>query len=103
MTAYPSIAELQAMVAEHYGLRPIEMHSRRRSIRLARPRQVAMYLARHLTLHSLPEIGRHFGGRDHTTIIHGIRVIEEQVERDAMLASDVACLMARAEAEWQAA
>ena len=67
------IAEIQYRVARYYDLPVIEMKSSRRSHSVAHPRQVAMYLARHLTLRSLPEIGRRFGGRDHTTLIHAIK------------------------------
>ena len=59
---------------------------------IARPRQVAMYLCKQLTSRSLPEIGRRFGGRDHTTIMHGIRKIDELIAADAQLADDVQLL-----------
>ncbi|MEZ5918881.1 MAG: helix-turn-helix domain-containing protein [Alphaproteobacteria bacterium] len=62
------------------------MHSARRARNVARPRQVAMYLAKQLTARSLPEIGRKFGGRDHTTVMHAVRKIEELMEEDAQIA-----------------
>jgi chromosomal replication initiator protein len=68
-----SIAEIQAAVGAHFGLTPGELLSTTRSARIAWPRQVAMYLARELTGESLPAIGRHFGGRDHTTVLHACR------------------------------
>jgi chromosomal replication initiator protein len=68
-----SIAEIQAAVGAHFGLTPGELLSTTRSVRIAWPRQVAMYLARELTGESLPSIGRHFGGRDHTTVLHACR------------------------------
>ena len=68
------------------------MHSPRRSRSVARPRQVAMYLAKSITTRSLPEIGRKFGGRDHTTVIHAIKTIEEIMVTDPSLAEDIELL-----------
>lgn len=87
-----SIEEIQKKVAEHYRIRLADLLSPRRARPVARPRQVAMYLAKVLTTHSLPEIGRKFSGRDHTTIIHGIRKIEALMDIDANLKSDVDAL-----------
>ena len=84
-----TIDEIQRKVAEHYNLRLADMHSARRARNVARPRQVAMYLAKMLTARSLPEIGRKFGGRDHTTVMHAVRKIEELIEEDAQIAQDV--------------
>ena len=70
-----TIEEIQKRVAEHYSIRLADMHSPRRARLVARPRQVAMYLAKQLTSRSLPEIGRKFGGRDHTTVMHADRKI----------------------------
>lgn len=84
-----SVEDIQKKVVEHYKLRMSDMLSQRRSRIVARPRQVAMYLAKALTEHSLPEIGRKFGGRDHTTIIHGVRKIEELLKEDRLLQEDV--------------
>ncbi|HLJ65081.1 MAG TPA: chromosomal replication initiator protein DnaA, partial [Stellaceae bacterium] len=87
-----SIEEIQKRVAAHYNIRLNDMYSARRSRAVARPRQVAMYLAKHLTPRSLPEIGRKFGGRDHTTVIHAVRKIEELCASDRVLAEDVELL-----------
>jgi chromosomal replication initiator protein len=65
------------------------MHSARRARAVARPRQIAMYLSKQLTSRSLPEIGRKFGGRDHTTVMHAVRKVEELREVDAVFADDV--------------
>ena len=84
-----TIEEIQKRVAEHYNIRLADMHSPRRARAVARPRQVAMYLAKQLTSRSLPEIGRKFGGRDHTTVMHAVRKIEELRATDNSLAEDV--------------
>lgn len=84
-----TIEEIQKKVAEHFGIRASEMHSNKRLRAIARPRQVAMYLAKNLTTLSLPEIGRKFGGRDHTTVIHGVQKIEELLTSDPSLSEDV--------------
>ena len=84
-----TIDEIQRKVAEHYNLRLTDMHSARRARQVARPRQVAMYLSQLLTARSLPEIGRKFGGRDHTTVMHAIRKVEELMDDDAQIAQDV--------------
>ena len=76
-------------MAEHYGLRMADMLSARRARAVARPRQVAMYLTKQLTPRSLPEIGRKFGGRDHTTVMHAIRRIEELRALDPVLNEDI--------------
>ena len=68
-----TIEEIQKRVAEHFNIRLSEMYSSRRARAVARPRQIAMYLAKQLTARSLPEIGRKFGGRDHTTVMHAVR------------------------------
>ena len=87
-----TIEEIQKKVAEHYNVKLADMHSPRRARAVARPRQVAMYLAKQLTTRSLPEIGRKFGGRDHTTVIHAVRKIEELRGGDATLSEDVELL-----------
>lgn len=84
-----TIDEIQRKVAEHYNLRLTDMHSARRARSVARPRQVAMYLAKILTARSLPEIGRKFGGRDHTTVMHAVRKIEELARDDPQIEQDV--------------
>ncbi|UIJ30600.1 chromosomal replication initiator protein DnaA [Cereibacter azotoformans] len=87
-----TIEEIQRKVAEHYNIRLSDMIGPKRLRTIARPRQVAMYLAKHLTPRSLPEIGRRFGGRDHTTIMHGVRKIEELMATDSQLADDLQLL-----------
>jgi chromosomal replication initiator protein len=87
-----TIEEIQKRVAEHYNIKLAEMHSSRRARAVARPRQVAMYLAKQLTSRSLPEIGRKFGGRDHTTVMHAIRKIEELRSTDSSFAEDIELL-----------
>jgi chromosomal replication initiator protein len=87
-----SIDDIQRKVAEHYNIRVADMHSARRARLIARPRQVAMYLAKQLTARSLPEIGRKFGGRDHTTVMHAVRKIEELCTGDVSFAEDVELL-----------
>ncbi|MCB4820914.1 chromosomal replication initiator protein DnaA [Roseicella aerolata] len=87
-----SIEEIQRKVAEHYNLRLTDMVSARRARNVARPRQVAMYLAKQLTQRSLPEIGRRFGNRDHTTVMHAVSRVSELIAQDASFAEDVALL-----------
>jgi chromosomal replication initiator protein len=87
-----TIDEIQKKVVEHYNIKLSDMHSPRRSRSIARPRQVAMYLAKSITTRSLPEIGRKFGGRDHTTVIHAIKTIEEIMVNDPNLAEDIELL-----------
>ena len=87
-----TIEEIQKQVASHFNIRMADMHSARRARSVARPRQVAMYLAKQLTSRSLPEIGRKFGGRDHTTVMHAVRKVEELRELDVTFAEDVELL-----------
>ncbi|TCH98097.1 chromosomal replication initiator protein DnaA [Roseococcus sp. SYP-B2431] len=87
-----SIDDIQRKVAEHYNIRLTEMASARRSRAVARPRQVAMYLAKQLTSRSLPEIGRRFGNRDHTTVLHAVNKITELMGEDPSFAEDVTLL-----------
>jgi chromosomal replication initiator protein len=87
-----TIEEIQRRVAEHYGIRIADMHSARRARAVARPRQVAMYLAKQLTPRSLPEIGRKFGGRDHTTVMYAIRKIEDLRTTEPLLSDDIETL-----------
>ncbi|MBI3453658.1 MAG: chromosomal replication initiator protein DnaA [Rhodospirillales bacterium] len=93
-----TIEEIQKRVAEHFSIRLADMHSPRRARAVARPRQVAMYLAKQLTTRSLPEIGRKFGGRDHTTVMHAVRKIEELRSSDHSFAEDVELLRRMLEA-----
>ena len=84
-----SVDVIQKRVAAHYGVRVSEMFSARRARNIARPRQIAMYLAKNLTSLSYPEIGRQFGGRDHTTVMHAVKTIENLMKSDAQLSEDV--------------
>ena len=84
-----TIEEIQRKTAEYYKLDLRELHSARRARRVARPRQVAMYLARELTSRSLPDIGRRFGGRDHTTVLHACRRIESLCKADPVFQQEV--------------
>ena len=84
-----TIDEIQKRVAEHYNIKLADMHSARRARVVARPRQVAMYLSKQLTTRSLPEIGRKFGGRDHTTVMHAVKRIEELIGDDRAFGEDV--------------
>ena len=93
-----TIDEIIRKVADHYNLRMSDLLSARRARQVARPRQVAMYLAKTLTSKSLPEIGRRFGGRDHTTVIHAVRKIEELKLTDSQVAEDVELLRRMLEA-----
>ena len=84
-----TIDEIQRRVAEYFNVKMGDMLSARRARSVARPRQIAMYLSKQLTTRSLPEIGRKFGGRDHTTVIHAVRKIEQLREEDPALDEDV--------------
>jgi len=83
-----TINNIQKSVAEYFNMRVSDLHSKRRSRQITRPRQVAMALAKELTNMSLPEIGDAFGGRDHTTVIHACRKVEELVQQDAKMKED---------------
>lgn len=83
-----SIDNIQRIVAEYYKIKVSDVLSKRRSRSIARPRQVAMALSKELTNHSLPEIGNAFGGRDHTTVLHGVRKIKELRETNADISED---------------
>ena len=84
---------IQKTVADYFKIKVAEMYSQKRTRAIARPRQVAMSLARDLTHHSLPEIGEAFGGRDHTTVLHACRTIADLRSKDAQLNNDVHVLM----------
>jgi chromosomal replication initiator protein len=88
-----TIEDIQKKVAAHFNIKVSDMHSARRSVAIARPRQVAMYLAKKLTTKSLPEIGRKFGGKDHTTVMHAVKRIDELARGDKEFADDVELLM----------
>jgi len=87
-----TIDQIQKKVAEHFNVKISDMHSARRSRTVARPRQIAMFLSKNLTTRSLPEIGRKFGGRDHTTVIHAIKKIQELVKNDSSMSEDIEIL-----------
>jgi chromosomal replication initiator protein len=88
-----TIENIQKTVAEYYKIRVADLLSKRRSRSIARPRQVAMALAKELTSHSLPEIGDAFGGRDHTTVLHACRVIKELRESNTRTSEDYSNLL----------
>lgn len=89
---YVTIADIQKHVAEHYNVRVSDMSSTKRLRVVARPRQVAMYLCKKLTSKSLPEIGRNFGGRDHTTVMHAVKKVEELKGTDPVFRDDIEML-----------
>jgi chromosomal replication initiator protein len=86
------IEDIQRAVARHYNVSRADMLSSRRTANVVRPRQIAMYLAKTLTLRSLPEIGRRFGGRDHTTVLHAVRKIETLADGDKALSEEIEIL-----------
>ena len=92
-----TIDEIQRTVCQFYRIDRSEMSSKRRARAVVRPRQVAMYLAKVLTPRSYPEIGRKFGGRDHSTVIHAVRLIEDLRQRDADMDGDVRSLLRQLE------
>ncbi|TCS66428.1 chromosomal replication initiator protein DnaA [Primorskyibacter sedentarius] len=93
-----TIEEIQRKVSEHYNIRLSDMIGPKRVRSFARPRQVAMYLCKQMTSRSLPEIGRRFGGRDHTTVMHGVKRIEELKQQDGQIAEDLELLRRALEA-----
>lgn len=84
--------QIQELVALSYGIHPRHMVSREQTQPTAWIRQIAMYLTRELTNRSLPEIGRAFGGRDHTTVIHAIRQVKKRMSEDCLVAADIEAL-----------
>ena len=90
-----TVDDIQKAAAEHFGLKQADLISERRTRAVARPRQAAMWLAKQLTTRSLPDIGRRFGNRDHTTVLHAVRRIDELRAGDAQLARDLETLMRR--------
>lgn len=92
-----TVDEIQRACAAHYKIDAAEMRSKRRARAVARPRQVAMYLAKKMTPRSLPEIGRIFGGRDHSTVIHAVRTIEQLRETNPDIDADVRTLQRQLE------
>ena len=88
-----TVDDIQKAASEHFGLKQADLISETRTRAVARPRQAAMWLAKQLTTRSLPDIGRRFGGRDHTTVLHAVRRIEELRAKDATLARDLETLI----------
>jgi len=88
-----SISQIIDVVTKHYGVRLSDLQGRRRSRSIALPRQVCMYMARELTNHSLEEIGGHFGGRDHTTVMHACRTVDKSCDNDPQMRATVNSLM----------
>jgi chromosomal replication initiator protein len=86
------IEEIQRIVARHYNVSKSDLLSNRRTRVIVRPRQIAMYLSKFLTPRSLPEIGRRFGNRDHTTVLHAVRKIEALLQDDNKLAQEIELL-----------
>jgi chromosomal replication initiator protein len=89
MRPRPTIASIKATVAARYGVDPKHMTSPLRRWDVSHPRQVAMFLARKLTRHTMPYIGRHFGGRHHTTVLHACRAVEQRRATDRKLARQI--------------
>lgn len=93
-----TVEEIQRKVSDHFNIRLSDLIGPKRVRTFARPRQIAMYLSKQLTSRSLPEIGRRFGGRDHTTVMHGVRKIEELMVKDSQIADDLELLRRSLEA-----
>jgi hypothetical protein len=91
--ADPTIRQIQKEVVKHYDIELADMTSDRRTWDVSHPRQVAMYLAKTLTKHSLPYIGRRFGGRDHTNVLHGVRKVAKHLETGSQIARDVESIL----------
>lgn len=90
----PKVDRIQQVVANYFGISKLDMISERRTRNIVRPRQIAMYLCKTLTRQSFPEIGRRFGGRDHTTVMHGVQKIENRLVFDEDDRRDVALIKA---------
>jgi chromosomal replication initiator protein len=91
-TTAPNIAKIQKTVAEFYGVKLIDLSSNNRSRAISRPRQIAMYLAKNLTTESLPKIGAAFGGKNHATVIHSVKLVQGLMDDDMNLAQEVKML-----------
>lgn len=94
LPAFPTVLKIQLSVAKFYGVNFSELLSIRRTAQVVRRRQIAMFLSRTLTKRSMPEIGRRFGGMDHTTILHAIRKIEALIAKDPAIAAEVEAIKA---------
>jgi chromosomal replication initiator protein len=90
----PMVADIHTAICRHYRMTRRQLIGTSKVRSLARPRQIGMYLAKQLTQRSLPEIGRFFGGRDHTTVIHAIRRVEELRQTDPEIAFQIDCVAA---------
>jgi chromosomal replication initiator protein len=88
-----TVDEIQKVTADHFGLKQADLLSERRTRAVARPRQIAMHICKQVTTRSYPDIGRRFGGRDHTTVLHAVRKIDELIAADEQIARDVDALM----------
>ena len=86
------VDDILRVVSKHYNVSRADLLSQRRTATVVKPRQIAMYLAKTLTLRSLPEIGRRFGGRDHTTVLHAVRKIDGLIATDRALADEIEVL-----------
>ncbi len=86
------VDDILRVVSKHYNVSRADLLSQRRTATVVKPRQIAMYLAKVLTLRSLPEIGRRFGGRDHTTVLHAVRKIDGLIATDRALAEEIESL-----------
>jgi chromosomal replication initiator protein len=84
-----SVENIQKAVADFYSIKVADMYSKKRPANIARPRQIAMFMAKELTQKSLPEIGELFGGRDHTTVLHAVRKITEERSHDSQLNHEI--------------
>ena len=84
-----NIQDIEKRVCEHFHIRLTDLHSAKRSRSVTRPRQIAMFLMKSMTTISLPAIGRHFGGRDHTTVMHAIATVEELLEKEPDMAENI--------------
>jgi len=91
-TRRPKIEDIQRVVSQHYGVSRQDLVSARRTRTIVQPRQIAMYLSKTLTPRSLPEIGRRFGNRDHTTVLHAVRKVDGMIEKEPQLAEDIETL-----------
>lgn len=97
----PTVETVQRFICARYGISMLELLSMRRTANIVRPRQIAMYLAKVLTIRSLPEIGRRFNGKDHTTVLHAVRKIGLLMEESAEFAAEIEQLQAQIAAEAQ--
>ncbi len=88
----PKIEDIQRVTSQHFNVSRQDLVSARRTKVIVRPRQIAMYLSKTLTPRSLPEIGRRFGNRDHTTVLHAVRKVEDLITKDNQMAEDIETL-----------